>query len=345
MSSVYGFDIGGANVKFYDSDRDYAASIPFRLWKQPAKLADFLRANFSILNPSAQIAITMTAELCDCFESKREGVNSIANSVCQAFGSERVQFYAMSASGYRFCRANEVGEIWQHIAAANWHASATLMGRLFATTISDVRFLVDIGSTTTDIIPVRSGVPHASGHDDFGRIKAFELLYTGVARTPVFGVLPQCLIGENRLTLAPEWFATMHDVYLLLNEIPEDVENVATCDGRPATQSNASRRIARLLCLDDEPTIALEIAKQSAASQANLIRNALKHVVDRLGIDEPSFLIAGEGAWLARRVIQSIWSHAVILGVDERLGIAKSKSIGAVAVAELLQESLHELPR
>jgi (4-(4-[2-(gamma-L-glutamylamino)ethyl]phenoxymethyl)furan-2-yl)methanamine synthase len=97
MSSVYGFDIGGANVKFYDSDRDYAASIPFRLWKQPAKLADFLRANFSILNPSAQIAITMTAELCDCFESKREGVNSIANSVCQAFGSERVQFYARLA--------------------------------------------------------------------------------------------------------------------------------------------------------------------------------------------------------------------------------------------------------
>ncbi|MEQ1906135.1 MAG: hydantoinase/oxoprolinase family protein [Pirellulaceae bacterium] len=343
MVAVYGFDIGGANLKFYDSDRDYAASIPFRLWEQPARLTDFLRNNFGIADPSAQIAITMTGELCDCFESKRDGVNQIADSVCQAFGSERAHFYAMNSSGHRFCRADEVDENWQQIAAANWHATATSMGRLFANSFSDVFVLVDIGSTTTDIIPVRSGVPQTIGHNDFGRIGAFELLYTGVARTPVFGVLPQCLIGENRLTLAPELFACMHDVYLLLNEIAEDVQNAATCDGRPATQIDASRRIARLLCLDDDPTIATEIAKQAAAAQADLIRNTMKRVIDRFRNDQPCFLVAGEGAWLARRIIQSTWSRALITDVDERMGKAKSKSIGAVAVAELLQENLLEL--
>ena len=342
MSAAFGFDIGGANIKFYDSARDFAASIPFRLWEQPQKLSEFLRANFSINDPAAQIAVTMTGELCDCFESKRDGVRSIADSVCHAFGCEQSHFYALDKNGHRFCAAQDVDEHWQQIAAANWHASATWLGRQFKTEHADHSLLIDMGSTTTDLIPVRSGIPQTVGQDDFGRIKASELLYTGISRTPVFAVLPEFLNGDNRLTLAPEWFATMYDVYLLLNQVADESANVATCDGRPATKMNARRRISRLLCLDDDPAIAAVIATQAAAAHANLVRNALSRLVDRWRNTEFSFIVAGEGAWLARRIIQSIWSDAVIADADERIGKSKSKSIGAVAVAELLTANLLE---
>ncbi len=341
MSATWGFDIGGANLKFFDSAKNHASSIPFRLWERPHELAQFLRANFNLSQPTS-IAIAMTGELCDCFASKQDGVCRIADSVCNAFGTERVYFYGLDKRGSVFFTATEVATNWPGIAAANWHATASWLARLFASHFLETFFLVDIGSTTTDIIPVQAGSPKTVGTDDFGRTKNFELLYTGVARTPVFGVLPQCQLGNKGLTLATEWFASMRDVYLLTDDVSESADDVATCDGRPATRANAIRRLARLLCLDEDPSVALEIAKQAAEAQSSLIHNALKQVVERFENVEPRFLVVGEGAWLAKRIIESAWSQSSIVNVDERLGADKSKSIAAVAVAELLQEQLRE---
>src|SRR5438552_12194660 len=97
-------------------------------------------------------------------------------------------------------------------AAANWLALAAYAGR-FAPT--GTALLVDVGSTTTDLVPLLGGAPVPCGNTDAERLLHRELVYTGVRRTPLCA-----LLGE---TGAAELFATTLDAYLLLEELPEDV--------------------------------------------------------------------------------------------------------------------------
>src|SRR5207237_8563934 len=104
--------------------------------------------------------------------------------------------------------------------------------------------LVDVGSTTTDLIPLRDGVPIPDGRTDADRLACGELVYTGVRRTPACA-----LLGAGG---AAEFFATTHDVYLLLENIPEDSGDTDTADGRPASRGHAHARLARMPCGDAE---------------------------------------------------------------------------------------------
>ena len=45
------------------------------------------------LPPADQLAVTMTGELCDCFPSKRQGVESILADAAQAAGNRRVRVW------------------------------------------------------------------------------------------------------------------------------------------------------------------------------------------------------------------------------------------------------------
>ena len=54
--------------------------------------------------------------------------------------------------------------------------------------------LVDVGSTTTDIIPIRQKVL-ALGYDDYQRMVYEELVYTGVVRTSIMAVARRIPFG------------------------------------------------------------------------------------------------------------------------------------------------------
>ena len=59
----------------------------FPVWKEPKKLSSVLfeMKNCLTLHQPNSMGITMTAELSDVFQTKREGVNFILNSAVQAF--------------------------------------------------------------------------------------------------------------------------------------------------------------------------------------------------------------------------------------------------------------------
>ena len=57
------------------------------------------------------------------------------------------------------------------IASANWHASAALIARCCREAL-----LVDMGSTTTDIVPIVAGAVAARGYTDAERLATGELL-------------------------------------------------------------------------------------------------------------------------------------------------------------------------
>src|SRR4029450_11499249 len=79
-ATVVGLDVGGANLKLATA-AGLAVCRPFALWKQPDRLAAELRALLADAPPFDRVAVTMTGELCDCFETKRQGVAAILDAV------------------------------------------------------------------------------------------------------------------------------------------------------------------------------------------------------------------------------------------------------------------------
>ena len=218
MPEVLGLDIGGANLKAAHS-RGGGRTVPFALWKKPQGLTAALRELIALMPPHDLLAVTMTGELCDCFTSKREGVEAILDSVHDVAG--RVPVRVWTTYGH-FLPIQEARQEPLRVAAANWLAAASLAGH-YANT--GAALYLDIGSTTTDIIELWKGKPVPSAWTDVDRLKWDELVYTGTRRTPVCA-----LLGPK---VAAELFATTLDVYLVLGLIPEDEEDCNTADGRP----------------------------------------------------------------------------------------------------------------
>ena len=174
--SILGLDIGGANIKGAD-EAGRAVSRSFAMWKHPERLADELASILHSFPQTERVAVTMTAELADCFETKSEGVRFILDAVVASTGARPIEVWTTAS---RFVAESEAALRPREVAAANWHALATWCGSLVPAGAS---LLIDIGTTTTDIIPLVEKRPVARGLTDVGRLQTGELSYSGVKRT------------------------------------------------------------------------------------------------------------------------------------------------------------------
>lgn len=174
-------DIGGANLKHSDG-RSVVGSRPFALWRYPERLADELRSIVAAAPACDQLVVTMTGELADCFATKSEGVASIIQSVQQAVGGMPIRVYLTDG---RLVDPDTAAANPGLAAASNWHVLARFAGR-YAPIGSAL--LLDVGSTTCDVIPLVDGRPVAVGRDDTSRLLSGELVYTGIERSPVCAV-------------------------------------------------------------------------------------------------------------------------------------------------------------
>lgn len=336
--SVAGFDIGGANIKAAHLDGP-SLSLPFDLWKAPEQLAARLAGLMNELPAAQTWAVTMTGELADCFATKAEGVQTILAAVREAAGSRAV---AVWQTGGEFVDMETALEIPMLIAAANWHAAATWMGRLVPTATA---LWVDVGSTTTDIIPLLDGLPLPSGRTDLERLLSGELVYSGVRRTPLSAIAHSVPFREGYCPLAAELFATTLDVNLLLHHLADAAEDLQTANGRPATREAAYDRLARMLCCDRNE-ISLEEAEQIARFLFDVQRQRIAAACDRVcrTIERPcdTVLISGSGEFLARDVVEALpqLRSAERTSLNELLGREISETLGAVAVARLASERL-----
>src|SRR5262245_231955 len=142
--TVLGLDVGGANVKAATVD-GRAWAEPFALWKHPDGLAAVLAETLVRFPDADSLAVTMTGELCDCFETKREGVSHILYAVESAADGRNARVWGTSG---RFLSAAEARANHLTVASANWHALTTVVAR---TVPSGLGLLIDVGSTTTDL--------------------------------------------------------------------------------------------------------------------------------------------------------------------------------------------------
>ncbi|PAY21585.1 tetrahydromethanopterin-linked C1 transfer pathway [Rhodopirellula sp. SM50] len=280
-----GVDIGGANLKYADT-RGNVSSVEFPLWLRPDDLAGQLKADFAAYPDASRVAVTMTGELADCFLDRCVGVHHIVDQVCRAVkqcGWSSPLFYAVDGHVHSAAWAMEHVDL---VAAANWHALANWVARRFAPQLSGGGLLVDIGSTTTDLIPLRDGKVATPSRTDFDRLSEGSLVYLGGGRTPVCGLVDHLNWQGHPVAVMREVFATMDDVRLLLGYQSGDASDCRSADGKPRDAFHAANRIARMIGLDHR-TVDVESAKRLAIQVHQRARGIVSEAIAALGGREP----------------------------------------------------------
>jgi (4-(4-[2-(gamma-L-glutamylamino)ethyl]phenoxymethyl)furan-2-yl)methanamine synthase len=242
VSVVIGWDIGGAHLKAARVSEGRVEAVlqaATPLWLGLDSLETALDALRAELGPADRHAITMTGELCDAFPSRREGVAGLAAIAARHLAPATPSLYAGRAG---FVALGQAASHAADIASANWHASAALV----ALKLRDALF-VDIGSTTTDIIPVVAGEVAAIGYSDAERLASGELLYTGMTRSFVMALASRAPFRGAWTPLMNEYFANSADVHRILGDLPDGADKMATADGREKTVEASRERLARMI--------------------------------------------------------------------------------------------------
>lgn len=345
MMKITGWDIGGANLKAASLGPDGLQIIqrPFAIWEARDALPDALHEMAMQLGTNECAGVTITAELSDAFRSKREGIAFVLESLHAALpGDTRVRVFGTDGQFHDPATAAQYPLL---VAAANWMATASLLARHCSDCL-----LVDVGSTTTDVIPIVDGIVAARGRDDPSRLIHGELLYTGAQRTNVCAIVQRVPLWGYWCPVSAELFATIQDVYLLLGDLQPEECSSPTADGRPATLPFAAERLARVVCADAEMLSADEIqaiARHIAIEHTRQIVKAISQVNARNDVHGP-LVATGAGAFLVQAAADQLGLPCLSLWDVLDLGIAvgeESKeatiTAPALAVALLLSEECH----
>jgi len=299
MAAVFGWDLGGANLKLArveDGRVVSVAQIPCPAIPDPAKFNQALEEALKACPAGGRHAVTMTGELSDVFPSRAAGVAYLVGLMRKSTGEDTL-FYGLRNG---LIGADAVREHWQDVASANWHASAALAAKLCGDGL-----LVDVGTTTTDLIPLKDGTAAAHGLTDGERLTEGELIYGGVVRTPVMAIAQEAPFKGRMQGVAAERFATMADVYRLTGDLPEDADPYPAADQRGKSLAESAGRLARMLGRDAEEADFIAwraLAHYFARRQLDRIEAAARALVEREALGPKAPLIgAGCGRFLGRR--------------------------------------------
>jgi (4-(4-[2-(gamma-L-glutamylamino)ethyl]phenoxymethyl)furan-2-yl)methanamine synthase len=339
MIPVIGLDIGGANVKAVGLEYEIgavqglrAASLPFEIWREKERLPAILQTALERVFPGERpqaAAVTMTAELSDVFAAKREGVSFVIDSLVASFPG--IQTYILSLQG-EFLPLDAARQDPLNFAASNWLATALLVAQTHPNCL-----LIDVGTTTTDVIPILDGQVAARGRTDLDRLTAGELVYTGALRTNLAAIVQQVPVRGSLCRVSSEYFAISGDVHLLLGRLPASAYSCPTPDGRDVSLDSARGRIARLVCADREMLTDAEIAEMARYifdRQVDQIGEGIHQVLSRIpdGRSLPA-LAAGSGAFLALEAARRLGLNVTDLGAS--WGASGSAAAPSLAAAVL----------
>ncbi len=329
-------DIGGANTKaaWLDGEALRTLSRPFEVWRDREALAAVLRdVAAEVSGGSAdRVAITMTAELSDAFRTKREGVGFVLDAAQEAFGDRPLS--VLTTAGELVSVAAARARPWD-VAAANWVATALVVAQALPDAL-----LIDVGSTTADIVPIAGGRVAATGHDDLERLLAGELVYTGALRTNLAAIAPRVPVPGGWCPVSSEYFAISADVHLVLGHLSPEGYDCPTPDGRAATVAFARERIARVVCSDVEQLDAVAIDAIAAflhGEQLRQLAEAARRVQAPLPPGAPVVAV-GAGAFLAREVAARL--RRAVAGIPAPWGATAGEVGPAAALAALLAARL-----
>ena len=285
---IAGFDIGGANtdlavIDFEDGEiKNMEVDFAYLpMWSNNDDLSHVLVELIENICPISEIdavGISMTAELVDAYDTKKDGVLDVVKK-CEDTFTCPIAYVGIDG----MMSKEEIEKAPLKAAAANWIATAQI-----ATLISDNCIFIDTGSTTTDIIPIKDGKECAIGKSDFDRSATGELVYTGTLRTNLASFLDKIEFNGKQYRVASELFAQTADVYTVLDLITEKDYVCDTFDGESKSKTDCAKRIARVVCADLEmlsESDIVEISKFIHQKQIEQIADGLKQVHETQNLD------------------------------------------------------------
>lgn len=349
MVNVMGLDIGGVNTKvaFLSTKKGTVKKLEtameyFPIWKRgKQRLPQVLEKLRKLLASSATldgVGVTMTAELSDVYWSKNEGVNHILGCVTQVFVD--VPAFVLNADA-KLISVRDARKEPLRVAAANWAATGWMVSQMIENCL-----IVDVGSTTTSIIPIIKWKITAKGKTDLEKLLNGELVYTGALRTNVAAIVNYVPIREGKARVSSELFAQSGDVHLLLNHIKEEDYTVETADGRRKTKKEAMARLARVVCADidmlNEQEI-IDMARFIYERQVEQIVEGLRQVYERVEQrfqGDVQVVVTGLGRnFLARKAAEEAGLNKVI-DLGEVSGVNAAFMSPSVGVALMLTSRL-----
>lgn len=348
MVNVLGLDIGGANTKtaYVQTQKGVIRDVQvfveyFPIWKDPQRLGQILRKlKNNICGKLDVVGVTMTAELSDVYQTKRDGVKHILGCVKEVFFDVPVYVLNIDTT---LKTLKDAMAVPLGVAAANWVASGWLVSQYFENCV-----VVDVGSTSTSIIPIVGGKLAAQGMTDLDKLVCGELVYTGSLRTNLAAIVQTVPVKEAVSTVSSELFALSGDVHLILGNIKSEQYISETADGKGTTRKEALIRLARLLCADTEMLTKKEltsIAQYIYEKQIQQITAGLSQVYNRTkkaASSKVPVLVAGLGKnFLAYKAAEQVKAD-MIMDLGELLPNNVSLAVPAVGVALIAAKQSEE---
>ncbi|MFW9989976.1 MAG: hydantoinase/oxoprolinase family protein [Candidatus Odinarchaeota archaeon] len=350
MIYIIGLDIGGANTKaaflrFKDKKivETYSYMEYFPFWEKTIKeipilltrvVKNLVEKNNIKLENINYIAVTITAELSDAFQTKKKGILIILNALDKVFNRKKIKFITNKCKFVDYITAKSDYFL---ISAANWASTALFLGQFIPKCI-----LIDAGSTTIDIIPIFNSVPVPKGRDDISRLNNHELIYTGGLRATIPSITHHVPYKDKDIRISFEKFALISDIHRILNNISEEEYVNDTADNRSKSLEDCYARLSRIICMDSE-TISKEdlnrIAKYIYEKQLDIIIREInlfmQILIDRFIEFEnnPRFVITGLSAeFLIRKSLEKLGFNN-ILSYEKITQIPNTINSSAFAVA------------
>jgi len=346
--NVLGLDIGGANTKAAfiktkdDTVKDHRTSLEyFPIWKsgndQLPMLLEKLKKRLTNSTALDGVGVTITAELSDAYWTKKEGIHHVLNCVTEVFGDAPTFVLDVEAN---LLSVKDARREPLKVASANWAATGWMISQLIKNCI-----VVDVGSTTTSIIPVINGKIAAEGRTDLEKLQNGELVYSGALRTNVATIVNGIPIRGMIASVSSERFAQSGDVHLILDNIRKEEYTAETCDGRGKTRREAMARLARVVCADTDMLNEQEIlamAKFVYDRQVEQITGGLKQVYERIKplLQEKTIVVTGLGRnFLARKAAEKAGFDSIV-DMREIVGAEASVVSPSVGVALMVASRL-----
>ncbi len=348
---VVGWDIGGANIKavfievlggHITTRRVDVKYLPlWRVGQQslPAALKE-IYGHVAESDVVDGVGVTVTAELSDVFKSKREGVKYVLR--CVETVSGQVEPLVVDYTG-GLLSVEEALKNHLRVSGANWAATATVLAKRFKECI-----LIDVGSSTTDIIPILNHKVAAEGLTDVRRLATGELVYTGVLRSSIPSITHTIPVKGEATGVSSELFALSADVHLLLRNISGSEYTTETADSRGRSRKACLSRLARVVCADPdmigEPEI-IRMASYIYGKQVEKIGGGLEKVLNRLALKDVGRLpvvTTGLGGRFLGREAASKLGFRRFLDLGEILPMKDSQVAAAFSTALLIASAKGE---
>ncbi|MCW4034871.1 MAG: H4MPT-linked C1 transfer pathway protein [Candidatus Bathyarchaeota archaeon] len=348
MVNVLGLDIGGANTKatFLKTchgtvEEQKTVLKYFPIWKngkpQLAQVLDDLKNSLADKTVLDAVAVTITAELSDAYQTKKDGINHVLDCVTKVFGDS--QLFVLDVEANLRSVKSACAEPLM-VASANWAATGWMVSQTVKNCV-----VVDVGSTSTSIIPIVNGKVAAEGKTDLEKLQNGELVYSGSLRTNVATIVDSIPVKGNMTRVSSELFALSGDVHLIWGHITKQDYTAETADGRGKTKHEASARLARVVCADTNMLTEQEIKEMAEfvyTQQVEQISDGLNQVYQRVKpqTEKLMAIVAGLGRnFLARKAAEKV-GFTEIVDLEKLLGSEASVVSPSVGVALLAASKL-----